>query len=242
MTVEGDLDLLSAPRLKETLTSVLGDGSGQLVLEFSGVTFMDSTALSVLIGVHRRLDTGEQIAIADVRPEVLRVLELSGLAATFLIFPTLDAALAHVASGAPTGGAPTPPLTADAALMVGIASTAMPFAQSEEDEVERWLRLLRRHGEAGVVLASLGISEGAVHALQRERGRVSAAGGDPVAAVTEHAARIATERRGAKVATTDVLLAVMHVYGATFERVLAAHDVDLEELTTRVVAAHPAAA
>jgi hypothetical protein len=60
--------------------------------------------------------------------------------------------------------------------------------------------------------------------------------------VTEHASRIAAQRHAAKVATTDILLAVMLVYGAVFARVLAAHGVDVEELPERVAAAHPAAA
>ena len=203
---------------------------------------MDSTALSVLIGVHRRLGPDERMAIAGARAEVLRVFELSGLVAAFEIFPSVDAAAAHVTSGAPSAGASAPPLTADAALMVGIAPTAMPFAQSDEDEVERWLRLLRRYGEAGAVLASIGVSEAAVRGPVGEGIRVDAPGGDPVANVTEHAARIATQRRAAKIATTDILLAVMHVYGDTFGRVLAAHGVGIEELAERVAAADPAAA
>ncbi len=245
VVLEGDLDLVSTPQLKETLTNLLRAGSGRLVLDFSGVVFMDSTGLSVLIGLQRRLGPDERLAIADVRPDVLRVFELSGLAATFPVFPTLDAALVYVADG---GGAETspasPPLTADAALMLGIASTAMPFAQSEEHQVERWLRVLRRHGEAGAVLASLGVSEARLgepeHEAEDEPAHMR--GSDPIATVTEQAGRIASQRGAAKIATTDVLLAAMHVYGATFDRVLAAHGADSEELAARVATPHPAAA
>lgn len=245
VVLEGDLDVISAPWLKDKLTELLAAGSGRLALDFGEVPFMDSTALSVLIGVQRRLGPDERLAIADIRPEVLRVFELSGLSAAFRIFPTIDAALAYVADAAgPDSSSASPPLTADAALLLGIASTAMPFAQSDEDQVERWLRVLRRHGEAGVVLASLGLSEARLHEPQHEPDdeHADTDRSDAVALVTVHAGRIASQRRAAKIATTDVLLAAMHVYGATFDRVLAAHGADIEQVAARVAAVNPAAA
>ena len=51
-------------------------------------------------------------------------------------------------------------LAPDAAIVLGIASTAMPFARTPEAEAERWLRVLRLHGEAGAALQALGVSEG----------------------------------------------------------------------------------
>jgi hypothetical protein len=135
-------------------------------------------------------------------------------------------------------------LTTDAALMLGIASTAMPFAHSNQDQAERWLRALRRHGEAGAVLASLGVREESIGISRTDARPSDTAPGDPeaVATVTEHAGRVATARAAPKVATTDVLLAVMHVYGATFDRVLAAHGADIEELAARLSTAQPASA
>ena len=44
-------------------------------------------------------------------------------------------------------------LVPDAAMVLGIVSTALPFARTPEDEAERWLRVLRLHGEVGAVLA-----------------------------------------------------------------------------------------
>jgi anti-anti-sigma factor len=239
--LEGDLDLASAPELKATLTDAVRAGSGRLVLDFSGVAFVDSTALSVLIGVQRRLGPDDRMAIAAARHEVLRVLEVSGLAGAFRLFPTCDAALAYVENRPGPQTAP-PPLTADAALTVGIASTAMPFAQSDEDQVERWLRVLRRHGEAGALLASLGVSDASLRDATEEATAGPPRDPDPMAAVSEHAARIASQRLAARIATTDVLLAVMHVYGATFERVLTAHGGDIDELACRVAETHAAAA
>ena len=53
------------------------------------------------------------------------------------------------------------PLSQDAALVVALAGTAMPFAHSAEDEAERWLRALRLHGQVGATLQALGRRRGA---------------------------------------------------------------------------------
>ncbi|MBV8430617.1 MAG: STAS domain-containing protein, partial [Solirubrobacterales bacterium] len=135
VSLAGDLDLWSAPRLKSALCDLLDDGRTQLVVDLERVGFMDSTALGVMIGIQHRFGEDERMVIAAAAPPVLRVLELSGLATGLRLFATRDDALDHVSQEPPR--APqraTPPLTADAALMLGIASTAMPFARSAEDQ------------------------------------------------------------------------------------------------------------
>src|SRR4051794_32410652 len=52
------------------------------------------------------------------------------------------------------------PLSQDGAIVLGLAATAVPFATSLEDEAERWLRVLRMHGQVGAVLQALGVPEG----------------------------------------------------------------------------------
>ena len=43
--------------------------------------------------------------------------------------------------------------------MLALAETAMPFAHSAEDEAERWVRVMRMHGQVGVALQALGVGE-----------------------------------------------------------------------------------
>jgi hypothetical protein len=131
-----------------------------------------------------------------------------------------------------------PMLAPDAAIVLGIAATAMPFARTAEDEVERWLRLLRLHGQVGTALQALGTSEGPLAESGESAApeRVSPAGSerDAVARVTEQAVRIAGEHGARAITTTDVLVAVMHVYGEEFDRALRAHGTDRQEVLGRL--------
>jgi hypothetical protein len=138
-----------------------------------------------------------------------------------------------------------PTLAPDAAMVLGIAATAIPFARTPEDEAERWLRVLRLHGEVGSVLQSLGVSEDAIgpHPENGHGDPASGAGArrpaerrDVIALVGEQAALVAAERGAAGVATADVLIAVMRVYGSVFERALRAHGTDADEVLERLAA------
>lgn len=96
--VEGELDLSTAPHLKWPLLDSVKAGRTRLLVNFSGVTFIDSTALSVLVGAHRRLPEAARMTVVCSNPNVLRIFEVSGLDATFEIFPTREEALARLRS------------------------------------------------------------------------------------------------------------------------------------------------
>ena len=132
-----------------------------------------------------------------------------------------------------------PVLAPDAELVLGIAATAIPFARTSDAEAERWLRVLRLHGEVGVALQGLGVSEmpleaPGVNGEHEQHGHSHPVDHDAVAHVTEQATRIASRRGATGVATTDVLIAVMQVYGEDFERVLWTHGTDRDEVLERL--------
>jgi anti-sigma B factor antagonist len=104
LDVEGELDLASAPSLKWALTDLLDAGHDRVVVNLSLVTFIDSTALGVLVGVKKNLSPGAKLAIACTHPDVLNIFELTGLDGTFDIFPTFDDALAFVRGSAAAAG------------------------------------------------------------------------------------------------------------------------------------------
>ncbi len=126
-------------------------------------------------------------------------------------------------------------LAPDAAIVLGIASTAMPFARTPAAEAERWLRILRQHGAVGAALQGLGVSEGPLgESPDREWAPAGVEDRDAVAQVTARAVLLAARRGAPAVATTDVLLAVMDVYGDSFDRVLLAHGTDRDEVIERL--------
>jgi anti-sigma B factor antagonist len=238
----GDLDLWSAPELKRRLRDLIAARRTQLILDLAAVQFMDSTALGVLVAIDRQLADEVRLVIARPGKEVLRLFELSGVARAFRVFPAVEDAIAAIReeTSQPAPKSPPPPST-DTALLLGIAATAMPFAQSVEEQAERWLRALRRHGEAGALLASFGVREEPVSHLD-EHGdprpsRLDDA--DPVTMVTEHAGHVALVRGSARVTTIDVLTAVSEVYGEAFARALRVHGVPPEELAEGLADAQP---
>ena len=104
ISVEGELDLSTAPRLKWMLLDALEAHGGQVVADLSLVTFMDSTALGVLVGVQRKLAPDARLAVVCTSDNVLQIFEFSGIDSAFAIFPTLDEALAHVRSDVAKAG------------------------------------------------------------------------------------------------------------------------------------------
>jgi ATP-dependent Clp protease ATP-binding subunit ClpA len=132
----------------------------------------------------------------------------------------------------------SPTLAPDTALLLGMASTALPFARTPEDKAERWLRVLFLHGEVGAVLTELKLSEGRLQAsgenTDREPPSSRIDDRDAIEKVTEHATRVARQRGAARVATTDVLMAVMDVYGPDFDHVLQAHGTDRKAVVERL--------
>jgi hypothetical protein len=126
----------------------------------------------------------------------------------------------------------------DVALILGMASTALPFAGTREEEAERWLRILRLHGEAGATLQGLGVSEGPLEEQDEPSEAPTARVGESaVVDVGARATALAGDRGAQAVQSRDVLVAVMQVYGDDFDRVLRVHGTDRAEVLERLDAA-----
>ena len=232
VAVEGDLDLASAPQLKWMLVELLNKGYAQYVIDLSQLTYMDSMGLGVLVGFRKRVEGNAHLALACLPAKQRKLLELTGLDACFDSFATLDEALS-VRAASPV------PFATDAAMALGLASTAMPFAASRRAEALRWLRILRLHGEAARVLCALGVGETPMaqsHATEPAKDDDEREDRDPVRSVSELAARLAHKRSATSVGTGDILLAAMRFYGPDFDRVLAAHGTDRDEVISRLAA------
>ena len=89
----GELDIASAPDLREQLLGLLQSGSGRLVVDLSKVSFCDASGLAVLVNTARRARLlGGFLRLAAVSPQVGWVLQLTGLHRNLATFPTVQAA------------------------------------------------------------------------------------------------------------------------------------------------------
>jgi anti-anti-sigma factor len=78
--LQGELDMCSAPALGRDLTEALDGMPHTISLDLSGLTFLDSTGIRVLVSAHRRAAAqGTGFILRSPRPSVLRVLKLTGI-------------------------------------------------------------------------------------------------------------------------------------------------------------------
>ena len=82
--VGGEIDTLTVPLVLERLTEALEHSSGPVRLDISEVTFIDSQGLSGLIEAHRR-DPERPIVLAGARPNVRRLMDITGLDQIFTL-------------------------------------------------------------------------------------------------------------------------------------------------------------
>ena len=103
VSVHGELDQGTAPELRGTLASVLGQSSKSVLIDLSGCEFIDSTGLSLLVEAKRRLGE-EQRAFGVCCPDadVRRLLELTGIDEAVGLFNTRDEAVAVLRNGTAT--------------------------------------------------------------------------------------------------------------------------------------------
>lgn len=90
----GELDLYNAHAVREALIAACEESPDRLVVELSGVNFIDSTALGVLIEARTRMDNRRGFLLAAPGLETRRALEISGLDKHFTVHESLDEALA----------------------------------------------------------------------------------------------------------------------------------------------------
>ena len=82
----GEIDVATAPPLREKLQAHITEGSSTVVVDLLGVTFLDSTALGVLVGALKRCrEAGGELPLVITEPRLLKVFEITGLTGVFPI-------------------------------------------------------------------------------------------------------------------------------------------------------------
>ncbi len=97
--VHGDLDMATAPQLRAGLERLVGAGERQVVMDFAGVGFMDSSGLGTLVVMFKAVrEVGGRLCLAAVQPPVLSVLSITSVDQVIDIYPDVQAAEADVPS------------------------------------------------------------------------------------------------------------------------------------------------
>ncbi|MDX6280883.1 MAG: anti-sigma factor antagonist, partial [Kribbellaceae bacterium] len=103
--LSGDLDMESAPALTVELKAVLG--SRPVLIDLSGVEFMDSTGVGVLVGAHREAAArGGALLLAGPGPRLQKIFKITKLDKVFAIHDTMEAAVQSLRSPLEVEGAP----------------------------------------------------------------------------------------------------------------------------------------
>jgi len=93
--VQGEIDMYSAPRLRELLINLVSQGSSQLVVNLDKVGFLDSTGLGVLVGGLKRVRAHDgSLDLVCTQQRILKILKITGLTEVFGIYETADQAVA----------------------------------------------------------------------------------------------------------------------------------------------------
>jgi anti-sigma B factor antagonist len=93
--VSGEIDVYTAPRLRETLVSLVDAGNYRLIVDMERVEFLDSTGLGVLVGGLKRVRAHDGgIDLVCTQGRILRIFRITGLSKVFNIYDTVEEALA----------------------------------------------------------------------------------------------------------------------------------------------------
>jgi anti-sigma B factor antagonist len=94
VAVRGEIDLFTAPDLKAMLVEAIDGGKTRIVVDLSETTFLDSTALGVLIGAIKRIRARDgALTLVNTDPNIAKTFEITGLDQIFTIVPTRDEAI-----------------------------------------------------------------------------------------------------------------------------------------------------
>jgi len=100
LEVAGEVDVYTAPTLRDRIADVLDGGQHRLVVDLGGVEFLDSTGLGVLVaGLNRAREIGGSLSLVCPQERVLKLFRITGLDEVFVVHGTVDEALATPAAG-----------------------------------------------------------------------------------------------------------------------------------------------
>src|SRR5881628_680742 len=101
LAVRGEIDVYTAPRLRQAIVDLVDAGSTSIVVDMEKVDFLDSTGLGVLVeGLKRVRTRGGDLSIVVTQDKILKIFEITGLNKAFPIYGSLEDALKEPVAGA----------------------------------------------------------------------------------------------------------------------------------------------
>lgn len=96
--VHGEVDVYTAPVLRERLVELVDGGVRSVVVDLGRVDFLDSTGLGVLVGAQKRLRTvGGTLSLVCAKEPLLKIFRITALDQVFPLYQTVEAATAQPA-------------------------------------------------------------------------------------------------------------------------------------------------
>ena len=94
VSVMGEVDLATAPALEQTLLGAAEDRTGEVIVDLTGCSFLDSRGLGALIATRGRLERSNRwLALVLSKPSVLKIFRITQFDKLFEIYPSLGAAV-----------------------------------------------------------------------------------------------------------------------------------------------------
>ena len=94
VSVAGEVDLATAPLLERTLLGVADGRTGELIVDLTACSFLDSRGLRALMETRKRFDrSNRRLALVLSNPNVLKIFQITHLDELFEIHPSLNAAV-----------------------------------------------------------------------------------------------------------------------------------------------------
>jgi anti-sigma B factor antagonist len=93
LEIGGEIDVYTAPKLRERLVELVAAGEKNIVADLARVDFLDSTGLGVLVGVHRRLRANAgHLGLVCAHERLLKIFRITGLDTVFDIHRSVEEA------------------------------------------------------------------------------------------------------------------------------------------------------
>jgi anti-sigma B factor antagonist len=101
VAVAGEIDVYTAPRLRQALIDLVEGGAHDIVVDMDKVDFLDSTGLGVLVGGLKRVKSNEgEMKLVVTQDRIMKIFDITGLAKVFPMYGSLDEAVGGAAESA----------------------------------------------------------------------------------------------------------------------------------------------